>query len=149
MLAWLFAVAVATAVGITAVSAIGSGIVGSGPQPLSQSEVDAQLAAVPRTSDVPPAGSPGTSPGVPPSTAAEVPADPSKVFGVRGGTIIARCAPGGVEVLSAAPAQGYQVSSERAVDDHPKVRFTAGKAEVEVRFRCVGGVPRPDIRFKD
>ncbi|HWO65713.1 MAG TPA: hypothetical protein VNO31_37340, partial [Umezawaea sp.] len=46
-LAWAAALGAATVVGMTAVNAIGSGIVGAGQEPLSQSEVDARLSATP------------------------------------------------------------------------------------------------------
>jgi hypothetical protein len=142
VLSWLAAVAGATAVGIAAVSAIGSGIVGAGPQPLTQSEVDARL-AVTRSSSP-------TSPGAPPTSASPTTArDNSQVFAVQGGTIIARCVPGGVEVVSATPAQGYQVSADREIDDHPSVTFTSGRTEVEIRLRCRGESPEPEVKIKD
>jgi hypothetical protein len=139
VLAWLVAVAAATAVGIAAVNVIGSGIAGSGPRPLSQSEVEAQLAVTPTTTAPPATPSATTSTGA---------VDQPTVIPVQGGTIIARCAPGGVAVLSATPAQGYQVSSKQEVDDHPKVRFISGRTEVEVRLRCVAGAPQPEVEVK-
>jgi hypothetical protein len=146
VVAWLIAAAVATAVGIAAVSAIGNGIVGSGPQPLTQSEVNAQLAAKP----APPTTAPTTT--VPtatePATSGPANTGPTKVLPVQGGTIIARCVAAGVQVLSATPAQGYQVTSEGEVDDHPKVRFTSGRTEIEVRLRCVAGTPQPEVQTK-
>jgi hypothetical protein len=66
-----------------------------------------------------------------------------------GGTVWARCVPGGVEVLGYAPAQGYQVDSENeGIDDHPHVRFRSGEREVEVRLRCVGGTVQPTYEEK-
>jgi serine/threonine-protein kinase len=138
VLAWLLAVAVATGVGVAAVSVIGSGIVGSGPQPLSAAEVNAQLASLPT---VPPATTPAST-----TAPANPPAADSKVFSVPGGTIIARCAPGGVEIVSATPAQGFHVSGDIEIDDHPKVRFRSGRDDFEVRFRCVSGLPAIESR---
>ncbi|MET0233148.1 MAG: hypothetical protein ABW224_00770 [Kibdelosporangium sp.] len=138
LFAWLLAVAVATAVGIAAVSVIGSGIVGSGPQPLSAAEVNAQLTSTPAV--------PAPSSSSIPTPTASSPAEQTKVFSLPGGTVIARCVPGGVEVVSATPAQGFQVSGDIEVDDHPKVRFRSGRADFEVRLRCAGGVPVTESR---
>jgi hypothetical protein len=142
--AWLAAVAAATVIGITAVNAIGSGIVGAGETPLSPSEVDARLSATP---SVPTTPTTTTTAAPPPATSTT---STAHAFPSQGGTVIARCAPDGVEVLSATPAQGYQVSSSsHEIDDHPSVRFTSGRTEVEVRLRCVGDTPQPEIRVKN
>lgn len=154
VLAWLAAAAAATVVATTAVNAISSGIVGAGARPLSQSEVAARLAA--STPTTPPVTTPtGTTPTtVPSTTPGSPPTDtgtgPTKSVLSAGGTVIARCVPGGVAVLSAVPAQGYRLdSTSTEVDDHPSVKFRADQAEVEVRLRCVDGVPQPEIRTKD
>lgn len=149
--AWLVAAGAATLVGITAVDAIGSGIIGAGAAPLSPSEVDARLSATPPV----PSGSPepSTTTTSPPTTTAPTstapPASDAKAFPSQGGTVIARCVPGGVQILSATPAQGYQVSSaSHEIDDHPSVKFTSGRTEIEVRLRCIGGTLQPEIRSK-
>ena len=151
---WLAAAAAATAVGLFAVGAIGTDIFGpSAGEPLSQSEVDAQLAESPSTT-APPSSTatpPPTRPTTPPATTTRPAPPPAKKVTVHsaGGTVWARCVPGGVEVLGYAPAQGYQVDSENeGIDDHPHVRFRAGDAEVEVRLRCVGGRIQQEIRNK-
>jgi hypothetical protein len=142
VLAWSAALVAATTVGITAVNAIGSGIVGAGQRPLTQSEVDARLAAsTPTTKPTTATTSSGPSTSTGPSATSETRAIPS-----QGGTVIARCVPGGVEIVSTTPAQGYQASSDHEVDDHPKVEFTAGDIKVEVRLRCVSGVVQPEIK---
>jgi hypothetical protein len=140
--AWLVAAAAATTVGLFAVGAIGTDIFGAGTgQPLSQSEVDAKLATTtpPTTTTTPP---PASSSAPPPASAPRSQVGRTQSFRFAGGTVFARCAPGGVEVVSATPAQGFSVDSEDEdddVDDHPHVRFRSGDREVEVRLRCVGG----------
>jgi hypothetical protein len=141
--AWLAVLVAATLIGITAVNAIGSGIVGAGEAPLSPSEVDARLSATPSPPPV------SSSTPVTTTTTGQPPAPAAHAFPSQGGTVIARCVPGGVEIVSATPAQGYQVSSSsHEIDDHPSVRFTSGRTEIEVRLRCVGDTPRPEIRNK-
>lgn len=144
VLLWLAAAAAATAVGMTAVAAIGTDIFGAGNDPLTGAEVEAMLATQtqpPTTSSTsataPPSEPPPTSQT---STATEIPS--------AGGVVIARCAPGGVEIVSTIPAQGFQAETDDAedIDDHPTVEFTSGEVEIEVRLRCVNDVVVPEIR---
>ena len=67
----------------------------------------------------------------------------------EGGTVISRCEGTLVRVLSASPAQGYQVDPDDDVDDHPSVKFQSGEREIEVRLRCVDGTPNAEIRYDD
>lgn len=146
VLLWLVAAAAATAVGMTAVAAIGTDIFGAGNDPLTEAEVEAMLATQtqpPNTSST----SPTTSvPSTPPTSQAPEPTSiPS-----AGGTVLARCVPGGVQVVTAIPAQGFQVDSDDDdVDDHPSVKFTSGDLEIEVRLRCENNTVVPEIRQDD
>lgn len=135
-LAWAAALVAATVVGLTAVNAIGSGIVGAGQRPLSQSEVDARLSVLPSP--------PRTSP-TPTTTSTPDPAVEPTVVTSQGGTVVARCSGGLVEVMSTTPAQGFQARTESG-EDHPSIRFTSGRTRVEIRLRCVDGVPRSEIK---
>lgn len=133
---WLVAAAAATAVGLAAVAAIGTDIFGAGQDPLSQSEVDELLTSSPR----------------PASSSPPPPADKTTV--TEGGTVISRCDGALVRIVSASPAQGFQVDSDDDddnvdADDHPSVKFTSGEREIEVRLRCAGGVPNAEIRYDD
>lgn len=154
--AWLVAAAAATTVGLFAVGAIGTDIFGASTgQPLSQSEVDAKLATTTtrtttRTTS-PPASSSAPPPASTPTSTPRPQAGRTQSFRSAGGTVFARCAPGGVEVVSATPAQGFSVDSEDEddeADDHPHVRFRSGEREVEVRLRCVGGTVQPTYEEK-
>ncbi|MET1074007.1 MAG: hypothetical protein ABWY11_15280 [Umezawaea sp.] len=145
VLAWSGALVAATLVGMTAVDAIGSGIVGAGGQPLSQSEVDARLSTARSTTTTTPPNTttpPTTTTTTAPTTTTTATAE---VVASQGGTVIARCSGAGVEIVSANPGQGYQASTE-AEADHPRVRFTGGRGRVEVRLRCVGGRIQPEIK---
>lgn len=134
---WLVAAAAATAVGLVAVSAIGTDIFGAGQDPLSQSEVDDLLT------------SPTLTPSTTPSTSAPAPPRDETTV-TEGGTVISRCEGTLVRVVSASPAQGFQVDpDDDEVDDHPSVKFVAGDREVEVRLRCAGGVPVAKISYDD
>jgi hypothetical protein len=60
-----------------------------------------------------------------------------------GGTVVARCtADGLVELLSWSPAQGFRVdNAERGPAREVKVEFESGDDDIEVKIRCVDGVP--------
>lgn len=133
-LAWAVAVVAATAIGLTAVGAIGAGIVGPGPRPLAADEVDRLLAAT--TAPQPPAPQP---PAPQPGNGAPTTSGPAPdVLAGPGGTVLARCAGGVVEVVSASPAQGFRVHDEDG-EDAGRVRFEAEDVEVEMRLSCVDG----------
>ncbi len=137
-LAWVAALGAATIVGMTAVNAIGSGIVGAGRNPLSQSEVDALLSANPSASTPSP---------TPPSTPSPAPApavEPAVVTS-QGGSVVARCAGDRVDVVSTTPAQGFQARTGSG-GDRPSIRFSSGRGRVEIRLRCVNGTPRAEIK---
>lgn len=147
VLLWLVAAAAATAVGMTAVSAIGTDIFGGGSSPLSESEVDAQLRSqVPGTTTEPPTSTPSPPPTSPAPAAARTVSTRT-----AGGTVLSRCEAGGVRVLQATPAQGFLVDDDDddGVDDHPSVKFQAGEREIEVRLRCVNGAPVATVEDKD
>jgi hypothetical protein len=135
-LAWLGAVVVATVVGLMAVDAIGAGLVGPGQRVLDAAEVDARLVAA----------GPAPSAAPAPVTPTPGPVAASTVFPSDGGIVVARCVNGGVEVVSATPAQGWGVHDE-AGEARDRVRFENGRDRVELRLSCAGGVPQ--ARFHD
>jgi hypothetical protein len=136
ILLWVVAAAAATAVGLVAVSAIGTDIFGGGQDPLSQSQVNDLLTS---SSTTPP----------PATTSSSTPQEPAGTPTVtEGGTVIARCtATGLVEIMTATPAQGYAVDGDDELEDHPSVKFTSGDTEIEVRLRCVGGTPQAEVKY--
>lgn len=137
--AWVAAVAVALAVGLSAVGAIGSGLLGPGPQPLTPAEVDARLAATD------PAEPAVAAPPQPPAAAPVDPATAPDVVATEGGTILARCTGDVADVVSATPAQGFRVQTE-SEDGGPRVRFRAGKTRIEVHLSCAGGRPVAEVK---
>lgn len=176
VLAWLLAAAAATLVGVVAVGAIGSGIVPPSGRLLSPSEVSARLAeaagpapATPTTTAVGPTAPTPTTPipttpipttpsrttptsGVPTPTSTPVPtsvaAATPRVLGSPGGTVLARCGPA-AEVISAIPAQGYDLKDIEPHEGQWRVRFEAGRTRVEVLVSCVDGRPRASVGRDD
>ncbi|TDC49556.1 hypothetical protein E1212_17955 [Jiangella ureilytica] len=159
---WLAAAAGATAVGMTAVGMIGSDIFGSGQDPLTAAEVEQRLASpaptaapteTPSVAPSPtptPTGTPSSTPSETPSTTPVAPPapEPQSIAADGAGTVIAHCnSDGTVTVVSAVPAQGFEVDSDDDDrDDHPQIKFESDDLEVEVRLRCVDGAISPEIR---
>lgn len=141
VLAWLGAVVVATGVGLAAVNAIGVGLVGAAQPVLSPADVEGRLAAAGAPSAAP---VPTTPPPAGP-TAEPAPAAAPKAFPTDGGTVVARCVDGAVDVVSASPAQGWRIHDE-AEQDRGRVRFEAGGSRIELRLSCAGDEPQAQIR---
>lgn len=160
LVAWLATAVAATVAGSLAVGAIGSGILPQAERPLSPEEVNDRLAQA--TSALAPASTTSTTPSTaaPTAPAAGLPLSPPappatqkpglpEVFPSRGGTVIARCAPG-PQILSATPAQGYQLKDVQPDNGAQRVRFETGGSghnnRVELLITCPAGHPTASIR---
>ncbi|MGA8114144.1 MAG: septum formation initiator [Actinocatenispora sp.] len=146
---WLAAVAVATSIGVFAVDAIGSNLVGSAGRPLTQDQVDRTLARSSRS----PAPGGSASPTAGGSTGASpTPTGSTRVINTRGGTIVAGCRDGLARLLSWSPAQSYRSDDiERGPDRRAEIKFESDSTEVHVRVECVGGTPtaREEVEPED
>lgn len=144
LLGWVAAAVVGGVVAVTAIQAVGQGVVGSSTTPLSADQVDEQLAEVgasATTTTVPttPSQSP-TSPAAsaPPTT--QPPAGGEQtLLSTPGGDIIARCVGAAPVIDSTTPAQGFHVDTED--EDHARVDFESDDGRVRVELFCSGGVP--------
>lgn len=142
-LAWAGTVVAATVVGMSAVGAIGSGLLGPGQEPLTPAQVDQALAAA-RSAPAPAPSPASTSASRPlPPVAAE---PPTEVVTSPGGTIVARCTDGAVEVVSVTPAQGFRLHEEH---EGSRVRFRSQEADVEVDLSCQDGRPVGAVEVDD
>ncbi|ODU00574.1 MAG: hypothetical protein ABS81_23245 [Pseudonocardia sp. SCN 72-86] len=120
--------------GVDALPAVGSGITGEGLRPLTSAEIDTRLAALPATS----------APQPPAWTAS--PAGESQavvVSGAPGGTVVVRCEGTTPRIVSASPAQGFELKDSDG--DGTRVRFDGDDIEVDVRLSCVNGTPVGDV----
>jgi hypothetical protein len=154
MVGWLAAAVLSTGVTLAAVSSIGSGIFGSSAGPLDRQEVNEALATPSPSVEPPPepTGSPVTEPApTEPAPTEPAPTEPAptepvaepRVITSAGGTVVARCAAGGlVELLSWSPAQGFSVdNAEHGPAREVEVEFESEDDDVEMKIRCVDGVP--------
>lgn len=65
--------------------------------------------------------------------------DPGSSFSTRGGTVVARCTAGGVEVLGITPRDGWRVDQDLE-EGRLEVHFKATGDEVKLDVACVNGV---------
>ncbi|MGC4807890.1 septum formation initiator [Micromonospora sp. DT233] len=141
---WLATAALATLVGVAAIRLVGESITGTPGGVHSEADVERALASPPAAPATPAAtstpGPHGSSVpgGAPPGT----PGGAARVFVSVGGSAVAECAPGGVRLVSWAPAQGYRVGdTDRGPDDDVEVTFVGPDGEHELKLRCVAGQP--------
>jgi hypothetical protein len=134
---WLAAAVLSTGVTLAAVSSIGTGIFGSSAGPLERQEINEALALATPSPSVEPTGSPVTEP------APTEPGGQPSVITSAGGTVVARCAADDlVELLSWSPAQGFSVdNAEHGPAREVEVEFDSEDADIEMKIRCVDGVP--------
>jgi len=137
--AWVLACVAALAVGLTAVNAIGTGLLGPADEPLTSGQGDAALASATAGPSAVPSAAPSPAP-----DAAGLP----EVVATAGGTVIARCRDGSAEVVSAAPAQGFRVQQETE-DGGPRVRFRDGGTRYEITLSCAGDRPVAAVEADD
>lgn len=89
-----------------------------------------------------PTSTPATTTTEPTRTATPSPTRSTRTdsFSTRGGTVVASCTGDRIEVESITPRDGWRI--ERDVEgDQLEVHFTSAEDEVEIKIRCVGGVP--------
>ncbi|MFG1767302.1 septum formation initiator [Micromonospora parva] len=157
---WVATAAVATVIGLGAIRLVGESLTGTPGGVRSAAEIERALAspepaptgatgiasAPPGTtsSAAAPPGTTGTASG-PPGTTGSAPSASSgarRGFATDGGTAVAECGPGGVRLVSWAPAQGYRVRDvDRGPDDDVEVTFQGAAREYELKVRCIGSEP--------
>lgn len=127
--AWAATAAIATAVGMAAISALGTGITGRTVRPLTARQIDRALAA-PQPTTAPPPTAPPTG-GI------------TRSLSTTGGTVLARCDPAGnAYLLSWTPAQGYAADNDhRGPDQHVHVEFESETHQQTVTVTCHSGIP--------
>jgi hypothetical protein len=130
--AWAATAAVATGVGVAAISVLGAGITDHGVRPLTSAQVERALA------------SPATATPVP-GTAGSTPAGAiTRGLSTPGGSVLARCDPAGdAYLISWTPAQGYAADdAHRGPAAQAWVEFEADHDNtVTVQVTCRSGVP--------
>ncbi|GAA2585311.1 hypothetical protein GCM10010435_74190 [Winogradskya consettensis] len=154
---WLSAATLAVAIGIAALSVIGTGLTTPENKPLSAAEVDRLLREQPPASPsavVPSAVVPSAAEGVgsspsPSASASRTPGVASKTLVTRGGTVVARCAAGQAEIVTMSPRPGFSLHEQQGnegefrstSDNHNRVKFTitCSGAQPALALRSSGG----------
>lgn len=137
---WLVAAVVAVGAGIAAINVLGQGLAGPSARPMTSLEIERALATAQGASPVPatptgPAASPSASPSPTPSPTGAKPR--GQRFSSRGGSGIAYCHGGRVELGWWTAAQGFEVEDvDKGPARHAKLKFEADDAEIEVELSC-------------
>ncbi|GLZ60480.1 septum formation initiator [Micromonospora sp. NBRC 107095] len=147
---WVATAAIATLIGLGAIRLVGESLTGTPGGVRSEAEIERALAAP----EPAPTGTTGTASATPgttgtgsaaPGTTGPAPTASSgarRGFATDGGTAVAECGPGGVRLVSWAPAQGYRVRDvDRGPDDDVEVTFQGATREYELKVRCIGSEP--------
>lgn len=149
--AWAVGAAAAVAVGMLALSLIGN--------PLSDGPIEnLNATTVTQTSADPPTASPvapsSTSTSSAPASKSGSPTASGKssdrTVNSRGGTVVARCTPGGAYLVGWSPAPGYRLDDiVRGPAPVARVTFGTRSTEVKITISCVSGTVQPFIRYDD
>ncbi|SDZ08540.1 hypothetical protein SAMN05444365_105243 [Micromonospora pattaloongensis] len=141
---WLAAAVAATLVGLAAVRLIGAGITGdaSGELLTAEQVAEALAAASPTAAPAPATAAPPTTAASPTSAASPSPDPARAAVSTPGGTVVAACANGLVQLLSWSPASGYAGShAEPGPERRARVRFEGAERKVDVEVVCDAGRP--------
>ncbi|MBQ1028554.1 septum formation initiator [Micromonospora sp. C97] len=137
---WVATAAVATVIGLGAIRLVGESITGTPGGVRSAAEIERALASP----EPAPTGATGSASAAPGTTGPTPSANSGarRGFATDGGTAVAECGPGGVRLVSWAPAQGYRVRDvDRGPDDDVEVTFQGAAREYELKVRCIGSEP--------
>jgi len=134
---WLGAAVLAVLVGLTAVRLIGAGLTSPESRPRSAAQVDEELRALPSTAAPAPTVSQavGDAPG----------AARGRTFPTRGGTVVARCAADGPEIVAMSPAPGFALHENEG--DEGEFRGTRDNHD-RVKFEIVCSAGRPSLTLR-
>lgn len=68
----------------------------------------------------------------------------------RGGSVVAACRSGRVTLRTWSPAVGYRVDEvDRGPDNEAEIKFVSSSSEVQMKVRCVSGVPTAETEVDD
>ncbi|WP_052745886.1 hypothetical protein [Allosalinactinospora lopnorensis] len=162
---WVAAAAIAIAASISAVGIAQGGLLSTPSQPLSDEEVQEELAQAPAGASE---GSPEPTAGTPAPEGSPVPEEQptgqlgsvpdgtapggenEAVFPSDGGAVLARCSEGMAELVWWVPEQGYRIEEVvQGPAPYVEVEFEGGELEVEYSVTCVDGKPQASIEVDD
>jgi hypothetical protein len=144
VLAWTVGAAVSIGVGLLALSLIGVGLTTDSGDHLTQpvGRADAPGATIPTSQ--PPVEDPLASPSATPTATATV--GPNQTIGTAGGTVVARCQPGGAYLLYWSPSPGFRADlSNRGPAAEARLSFESASREIKIRVTCIGLTVHPSI----
>jgi hypothetical protein len=168
---WVAFAVVAVVSGWVAVQMFGSAVTPASVPVLTAGEVSARLATaspaattrpVPATSTKQsggpsdkPSGTSSSKPTSSPTSSSQLSSAPAtdivvRTLASRGGSVVAACSSGIVRLRSWSPAVGYRVDEvDPGPDDEAEITFVSSSSEVQMKVRCVSGVPSAETEVDD
>lgn len=126
---WVLVAAVATVIGLVAVNAAGTGVLGTTAEPLTPGQVHAALSRTKPIATTSPSSA-ATARGV------------RRTLASAGGTVVAQCANTRVTLLSWSPAQGYEADDiSRGPASRASIKFKNDNTELTLAVTCRNGRP--------
>lgn len=140
VLVWLVGAAVATSVGLLAVSLVASQVGDPAVPPVSAQRA---TEGSPRPSTASPTvvAPSVAAPSVAAPSPAQAPPSASRTFRSQGGTVAAQCSGTVPRMVYATPADGYALDERSVEGSELEVRFEAGETRAKLTISCASGSP--------
>jgi hypothetical protein len=138
LVAWVVGAGTAVAVGLLALSIVGTSLAGPVDPLAHVTDPGAATASSPTASSPTAAPSPGVT--------SEPPTGEGRTLTSAGGTVVAECVDGAAYLLVWSPAQGFHAEDViRGPARVTRVKFETFGREIEVTITCVDGTPQSSV----
>jgi hypothetical protein len=146
VIAWTLGAAVSVGVGLLALSLIGVGLTNGSGDHLTQPVGRADLPGPTVPSSQPTAGDPSATPSASATTTATATMGQNRTIDSAGGTVVARCQPGGAYLVYWSPSPGFRAGVDiRGPAAEARLSFESSTREINVRVTCIGLTVHPSI----
>ena len=146
VIAWTLGAAVSVSVGLLALSLIGVGLTNDSGDHLTQPVGRADLPGPTVPSAQPTTGDPSAGPSASPMATATATVGPNRTIDTSGGTVVARCQPGGAYLLYWSPSPGFRAGVDnRGPAAEARLSFESSTREINVRVTCIGLTVHPSV----
>lgn len=146
VIAWTLGAAVSVGVGLLALSLIGVGLTNDSGDHLTQPVGRADLPGPTVPSSQPIAGDPSADPSASPMATPTAAVGPNRTIDTSGGTVVARCQPGGAYLVYWSPSPGFRAGVDnRGPAAEARLSFESSTREINVRVTCIGLTVHPSV----
>jgi len=146
VIAWTLGAAVSVGVGLLALSLIGVGLTNDSGDHLTQPVGRADLPGPTVPSSQPTTGDPSAGPSASPMATATATVGQNRTIDTNGGTVVARCQPGGAYLVYWSPSPGFRAGVDnRGPAAEARLSFESSSREIKIRVTCIGLTVHPSI----